>query len=165
MQSHTDCICLVLFHCAFSSVFSNCQFEKKQNCIALVVVVWLFSSVCFQMRPQMACPRRCIVTLATFVWLFPTVSFQMCPQIGCLNRCKVALIALVCFSPEWVFKCVLKLPTCKDLKSHWLHIFGFSPLRCEFSNVTSKRLHKRMHSRAQNLWNFGCRAITINGIW
>ena len=29
------------------------------------------------------------------IWLFSTVCFQMSPQIACLNRCKVTLIALI----------------------------------------------------------------------
>ena len=31
------------------------------------------------------------------------------------------------FSPEWVFKCVLKLPVWTDAKLHWLHLCEFSP--------------------------------------
>ena len=30
--------------------------------VTLVTFVWLFSTVCFQMCPQITCPRRCIVT-------------------------------------------------------------------------------------------------------
>ena len=66
--------------------------------------------------------------------------FQLSPQIVCLNRCKVALIAFVCFSPEWVFKCVLKLPACTDAKSHWLHLYAFS-------NVSSNCLPEQMQIR------------------
>ena len=45
--------------------------------------VWLFSAVCFQMFPQIACLRGCIIALVTFVWFFSTVYFQMCPQMTC----------------------------------------------------------------------------------
>ena len=31
--------------------------------------------------------------LVAFFLLFSTVRFQMCPQIACLRRCKVALVA------------------------------------------------------------------------
>ena len=31
--------------------------------------------------------------------------------------------------------------------------------------VILKRYHMYVDTRAHNLWNFGCRAITINGIW
>ena len=65
--------------------------------VTLVAFVWLFSTVCFQMFPQVACPRRGIVTLVAFVWLFSAVRFQMCPQIACLRRCKVTLVAFVWF--------------------------------------------------------------------
>ena len=41
--------------------------------------VWLFSTVCFQMCPQIACQWGCKVALVAFVCLFSTVCFQMCP--------------------------------------------------------------------------------------
>ena len=109
--------------------------------------VWHFSTVCFQMSPQMICLRRCIVTLVAFVWLlscacfqiclwsarigagiftlgafvwlFSTVCFLMCSQIDSPRGCKVTLVAL------WVF---LKLVTWEYAWSHWLHLFDLSPL-------------------------------------
>ena len=60
-----------------------------------ISLVWLFSSVCFQMFPQIACPQECIVTLVAFVWFFSTVRFQMCPQSVCSGACIATLIALV----------------------------------------------------------------------
>ena len=45
----------------------------------------------------MACLRICKVTLVAFVWLFSTVRFQMCPQISCMRRGIVALVAFVWF--------------------------------------------------------------------
>ena len=44
------------------------------------------------MCPQMACLRRCIVTLVAFVWFFPTVCFQMVPQMASIGRCIVAFM-------------------------------------------------------------------------
>ena len=67
----------------------------------MVAFGWLFSTVYFQMLPQIAWMRRCRVTLAAFVWLFSTVSFQMLPQMACLRRCIVALVAFV-----WLFSTV-----------------------------------------------------------
>ena len=64
----------------------------------MVAFVWLFSTVHFQMCPQIACPRWCKITLVAFVWLFSTVCFQMSPQIACLRWGIVALVALV-----WLF--------------------------------------------------------------
>ena len=37
------------------------------------------------MCPQIACLRRGIVALVAFVWLFSTVNFQMFPQIACMR--------------------------------------------------------------------------------
>ena len=54
----------------------NQKLVYPRGCICLA-----FSSVYFQMSPQMACLRGCKVTLVAFVWLFSTVYFQMSPQI------------------------------------------------------------------------------------
>ena len=67
----------------------------RRGIVALVAFVWPFSTVRFQMSPQMACPRRSIVTLVAFVWLFSTVRFQMCPQITYPRRGIVTLVAFV----------------------------------------------------------------------
>ena len=76
----------------------------------------------------MACPRGCITTLVAFVWLFSTVLFHMCPQTVCTRACIFALVAFV-----WLFTTVF----------------------CVFSNVSSKRLHRRMHNHT------GCICLTF----
>ena len=63
------------------------------------------------------CVNGCIITLVVFVWLFFTVGFQMCPQSAGIKGC-------ICL------------------------IF----LHCVFSNVSSKRLHKRMDNDAGCIW-------------
>ena len=111
-----------------------------------------------------------------------------------MHSCTVAFVFLLCltflhcafsnvssnshwlylfyFSPQCVFKCVLKWPARDDLKLHWLHLIDFSPLcvfrwslnclpmkmqshidcmcltflHCVFSNVSSNRLPVRMQS-------------------
>ena len=98
MHSHTGCFCL-----AFSIVCF--QMSPQMAChrwciITLVASVWLFSTVSFQMPSQIVMGRG-IVTKVAFVWLFPTVFFQMSPQIACLWRCKVTLVAFV-----WLFSTV-----------------------------------------------------------
>ena len=62
------------------------RFERKLVCT---------KNVRFQMFPQIACPRKSIVTLFAFVWLFSTVVFQMCPQMACLRSGIVTLVAFV----------------------------------------------------------------------
>ena len=99
MQNHIGCIFFT-----FSTVsFQMCpQMACLRRCIVtLVAFIWLFSTVCFQMSPQNVCPRRGIVTLVAFVWLFPTVHFQMCLQTSCPRRGKVTLVAFV-----WLFSTV-----------------------------------------------------------
>ena len=54
-----------------------------------------FSTVRFQMSPQIGWLRRCIVSLDAFVWLFSIVCFQMYPQITWPTGCKFTLAAIV----------------------------------------------------------------------
>ena len=53
------------------------------------------------MCSQIVCTRRFIITLFTIVWLFSAVCFQMRPQSSCLNRSKLTLVALVCAFKEY----------------------------------------------------------------
>ena len=74
------------------------QIVRMRRCIfTLFAFVWLFSTVSFQMNPQIACPKGCKVALAAFVCLFSTVYFQMFPQIACPRRGIVSLVAFVWF--------------------------------------------------------------------
>ena len=54
-----------------------------------------FSTMCFQMLPQIAYLRGCGVTLVAFV-LFSTVRFQMSLQVACIRGRIVTLVAFVC---------------------------------------------------------------------
>ena len=97
-------VTLVAFVWLFSTVrFQMCpQMAGIGSCIiTLVAFVRLFSTVCFQMSPQSACIRGCIVTLVAFVRLFSTVHFQMSPQMACPWGCIVTLVAFV-----WLFSTV-----------------------------------------------------------
>ena len=84
---------------AFVWFFSTVRFQMCPQIaylrVALVALVWLFSAVRFKMILQSACIRRCKVTLAAFVWLFSTVYFQMPSQISCFRGGIFALVALV----------------------------------------------------------------------
>ena len=71
----------------------------------LVAFVWLFSTVSFQMSPQIVFSKKGKGTLVAFafVWLFYTVCFQMCLQIACPRKDKVPfvtffrIVSTVCF--------------------------------------------------------------------
>ena len=89
----------------FFLLFNTVRFQMSpqmaclRGCIVtLVAFIWLFSTVRFQMLPQIVCTRGCKVTLIAFVWLFSTVCFQMCPQIACPRGCKVTLVAFIWLS-------------------------------------------------------------------
>ena len=68
---------------------------------SLVAFVLLFSSMYFQMNPQMVWPKRCKITLVVFLWFFSTVFFEMSPQTAYRRWCILALVALV-----WLFSIV-----------------------------------------------------------
>ena len=58
--------------------------------------------------------------------------YSMCVlKLPAREDAKSHWLHLFDFSPLCVFKCLLKLPAWEDAKSHWLHLFGFSPL-CVF---------------------------------
>ena len=84
---------------SFSNMSSDCLPERMHRHTCCIYLA--FSSVRFQMSPQITCPWGCKVTLVAFVRLFSTVHFQMNPQITCPWRCKVTLVAFV-----WLFPAV-----------------------------------------------------------
>ena len=109
---------------------------------------------------------------------FSTVRFQMCPQIACPNICKVTSVAFFDFSTLCVFKCFLKELGSEKAKSHWLNLFEFPPLflskrffkelgskqakshwlhlfeffHCAFSNVSSNCLSEHMQSHIGSIF-------------
>ena len=92
---------------ALSSVhFQMCpEMACLRGCIlALVAFVWLFTIVCFQMVPQNVCTWRFLITPIAFVWPFSAVDFQMSPQIACLSGSKITLAAFVQLFPNVRFQ-------------------------------------------------------------
>ena len=87
--------------------------------VALVVIVWLFTTICFQMR---GCKVALVVSYS------PLCVFKCFLKALAWAVVKLHWLHLFGFSPLCVFKCVLKLPAWEDAKSHWLHLFVFSPL-------------------------------------
>ena len=75
------------------------QMACMRGCIlTLIAFVWLFSTVYFQMSPQIVYTIGCVITLIAFVGLFSTVHFQMSPQIACTRGCIITLVAFL-----WLF--------------------------------------------------------------
>ena len=60
--------------------------------------------------------------------------YQVVPQVACSKGCIITLVASIDFSPLCDFKCILKLAGQVDAKLHWLHLFDLSPL-CLFKFV------------------------------
>ena len=134
MKNHTGGICLVFLHCVFSNVSTKSLHNRMHSYIGCICCV--FFTVCFQMFPQLACQRGCIVTLVAYVRLFPTVYHQMSSQNTCLRRCKVTLVAIVCFFSIVYFQISPQITCWRGCIGglHWLHFFYFSPL-CVFKCV------------------------------
>ena len=109
------------------------QMACLRRCIVtLVAFVWLFSTVRFQMSPQISCLRRCIVALVAFVWLFSSVRFQMSPQITCLRRRIVTLVSFV-----WLFSTV-RFQMCPQIACVHIHIIAMVAFVWFFSTVLIK---------------------------
>ena len=80
------------------------------GCITtLVTFVLLFSTVCFQMSPQIACPRGSIVTLVAFVWLHDSLFLRDVPFLQTkviifksLFHCQNVLGFAQLVVPNWV---------------------------------------------------------------
>ena len=118
--------------------------------LTLIAFVGSFSTVRFQICPQISCPREGKITVAAFVWLSSTVGFQMSPQMACLWECKVVLVACV-----WLFSTVRfrMSPQTASHCSHSWHLFVF--LHCVLPNVSSKRLHEKRQSHIGSIcWTF-----------
>ena len=84
-------ITLVAYVWLFSTVhFQMCpQTVCPRGRIITLVAFGLFFTVPFQLCIQIACSNGCKVTLVAIVWLFSTVHFQMSPKITCLNEFKL----------------------------------------------------------------------------
>ena len=107
--------------------FSKCLPVRMQSHIGYIYLTFLhcvFSNVSSNPLPVgMQNNIGCIYLT------FHAVHFQMSLRSACQWGWKVTLVALVCLC---VFKWFLKLPACKDAKSHRLHLFGFSrPCVCK----------------------------------
>ena len=78
------------------------QIEWFITCIvAMVTCIWFHSRVGCQMSSQTTCIERCIVTLVALVQFFSRVCLQMCFQTPFPERCKATDIAFVRFF-TWV---------------------------------------------------------------
>ena len=55
----------------------------------------------------------------------------MVPEVDGSKGCMITLAASIDLSPLWDLKCILQSAGQVDAKSHWLHLFDFSPM-CPF---------------------------------
>ena len=85
-------------------------------------------------------------TLAAFVWLFSTVCFEMSPQMACLRRYKVALIAFVFTFHHCELSYVSSNCMPERMQSH-TGCTCLPFLHCAFSNVSSNYLPERLQSQ------------------
>ena len=79
------------------------------------------------------CSIKCNLKLFEWTEENSFVCYQVVPQVACSKGCIITLVASIDFSPLCDFKCVLKLAGQVDAKLHWLHLFDLSPL-CLFKS-------------------------------
>ena len=79
------------------------------------------------------CIIKCNLKLFEWTEENSFVCYQVVPQVACSKGCIITLVASIDFSPLCDFKCVLKLAGQVDAKLHWLHLFDLSPL-CLFKS-------------------------------
>ena len=115
MHSHIGCIWKAFLRCAFSNVSSYCLQGKTHNHIGCICLTFL----------------QCA---------FSNVS------LNCFYKKRHNYIGAICLA---FFHCVFLNVASKHLhewmqKSHWLHLFDFSPM-C-VSNVSSNCFYKKRHN-------------------
>ena len=70
----------------YCNLLNNRILLVRSDCDAQLKFVGLFPRDSLQTPPKIDCLNGWKVTLVADVWIFSTVSFQMSPQIACLNR-------------------------------------------------------------------------------
>ena len=105
----------------------------------------------FHVCHQLACPNGHKVALIAFVWLFSTVRFQMRPQIAYLKRCCLekmySHIGCICLTIlHYAFSNVSSNCLPEWMQSR-IDCICFPFLHCAFSNDSSNRLPEWMQSR------------------
>ena len=182
MQSHDHTGHLFDF-CKVTLVASVLLFPMFE--IILASLVWLFSTVRFEMFPQSASLDWCIVTVVALY-----VHFQMSPQIDCLSECKVTLPIIGCIyyiTFPYVsnhtdctcltvyFQCLLKLPASQNERSHWLYLFNFSDVwksnwlhffsAMRFQMPLQIACRQPKYLRGMSLRQFGCIYSIFPHVW
>ena len=107
--------------------------------LTLIAFVGSFSTVRFQICPQISCPREGKITVAAFVWLFSTVGFQMSPQMACLSRMQSCIGCMCITFLHCAFSNVS--PNCFTLFTFVAFVWFFSTVRCQMcpQNVSTRR--------------------------
>ena len=118
-------------YCVFSNVYSNHLPEKMHSNISYICLTHcVLSNVSWNFFHGKRNSNTGCICLT-----FSTVCFQMTPQIDVMRKkTKSHWLHLFDFSPLCVFKCWLKDLGSEQAKSHWLHLFDFSSL-CVFKCI------------------------------
>ena len=126
IHNRTGCICLTFLHNALPNEPTNClpgRIHIHTSYICLTCLHHGFSNVSSNRLPERMHNHTGCICLTFLHCAFSNVSSKhldhsMHNRIGC-----ICLTFLQC-----VFKWVLKVSAREDAKSHWLHLFDFSPL-------------------------------------
>ena len=135
MQSRNYWICM-LFSSEFSNGSSNCLPVHMHSSIDCILII-------FQMFSQIACLNRWKVASGCTCTLISTVSSNcVLEPMQSHIFCIFVLFSRVSLS-------VLNFPACTDAKSHWWHLYAFSP---EWVWMSSNCLPVQMQSHIDCIW-------------
>ena len=120
--------------------------------------IWLLCIMCFQMHPQITCPRRCIIALAAFFWLFSAVTSNgLHVKWNSLNCCICTIFPNCVFRRNHVtgYICLFLSSVCLEMRPQIACLGGWKVtvvafclafLHCVSSNAPSNYMQKRMQS-------------------
>ena len=120
-------ICLTFLHCVFSNVSSNCLQGKM--CGHTGCICWTFPHCEFSNVDSKILDQSRQSHIGCICWTFPHCAFSNASS-NYLHEKIHSHTGCICLT-LWVFKCWRKDLGSEQAKSHWLHLFGFSPL-CVF---------------------------------
>ena len=118
------------------------------------------------------CQKSCIyhtnhnqnVSLRFLFWMCCGGIFKWFLKLSAFIGVKSHRLHLFGFSPLWAFKCGLKLPAWINTKSHWLHLFDLSPL-CAFKCLLKSPEFIMVAFGFSPLCVFKCVLTTVRIFW
>ena len=137
-------LCILLYVLELKDLSAN-KGGWEMNVLLQSIATKIFSTVCFHMSPQTACPRRGKVTLVALVWLFSTVKKRweillqnIAPQFSCFA-------CLYNITQHLDFLRKLNTSNQKDIMSHCIEVWKYNFPQIHFQVFSLlNNFHKRI---------------------